>query len=641
VVTVSEIPPQGAYLAKTCPEAVQLDVLRPCEPLPRSPFMSMLGQEGRDFETRVFEVLVAAVPDAVVVDRDLSRSAREASTLGALERRVPLVIGGRLPVDETAHRAGEPDLLVRSDAFDPSTMDLGYLPVDVKHHGTLQTKSSEDAEGAVTSHPEALFLGPSDPDAEREPQWRGPDLIQLAHYQRMLEACGHASRSGRWAGVVGREELVVWHDLDVPRWALTAYIDDPPPQLLSTMEAYDLEFRHRLAVIDAALVHVSDPGAPLLAQPIAVDACPECGWREWCFGQMEEAGDLSLLPGMTMVKRRKCHARGVTTMQEMASLDSPTARLVAARVDLDGFLAKADGRPPSTPVADLLSRRPKQVATLEAEGIRTASDAAHIDERTRTFGDAHLTDLPTHIDNARARLGPHPAYRRRVVDRIVVPRADIEIDVDMENVAGGCYLWGTLLNERDASGAVGSVYVPFVSWNQDTARGEIEAFLAFWEWLTDLRNEAARRGASLLAYCYSQGAENGQMRRVAALCGMEEGVEGLLGSDQWVDLYPIVKKQLVTGRGMGLKKVAPMAGFSWRGPEVGGDLAIVRYIEATSAADESVREEARQWILEYNEDDVRATAALREWLDQRASLLPSIDEAVLSGDSLDSTADTR
>jgi len=84
-----------------------------------------------------------------------------------------------------------------------------------------------------------------------------------------------------------------------------------------------------------------------------------------------------------------------------------------------------------------------------------------------------------------------------------------------------------------------------------------------------------------------------------------------------------------------------MAGFSWRGPEVGGDLAIVRYIEATSAADESVREEARQWILEYNEDDVRATAALREWLDQRASLLPSIDEAVLSGDSLDSTADTR
>jgi len=83
----------------------------------------------------------------------------------------------------------------------------------------------------------------------------------------------------------------------------------------------------------------------------------------------------------------------------------------------------------------------------------------------------------------------------------------------------------------------------------------------------------------------------------------------------------------VTGRGMGLKKVAPLAGFGWRGPEVGGDLAMVRYVEATSAADESLRDRARQWVLEYNEDDVRATAALREWLDQRAGLLLSIEEA--------------
>ncbi len=625
---MSEIPPQGAYLAKTCPQAVQLEVLHPCEPLPRSPFMAMLGQEGRDFETQVVDMLVAAVPGAVVVDRDLSRSGREASTLGALERGVPLVIGGRLPVDETAHRTGEPDLLVRSDAIDPSTTERGYLPVEVKHHGTLQTKKNEDADGAVTSSPEALFLGPSGPDTELEAQWRWPDLMQLAHYQRMLEACGHASRRGRWAGVVGREGLVVWHDLDAPRWGLTEYIDDRPRQPLSTMEAYDLEFGHRLAVVDAALVHTSDPAAPLQAQPIAVDGCPECGWREWCFGRMEETGDLSLLPGMAMVKRRRCYDRGVTTMEEMASLDPTTARLLAAGVDLDGFLAKAGACAPSTPVADLLSRRPKHVATLEAEGIRTAADAAHIDERTRTFGDARLTDLPTHIDNARARLGPQPAYRRRGADRVTVPRADIEIDVDMENVAAGCYLWGTLFNERDASGAVGSEYVPFVSWDPDTARGEIEAFLAFWEWLTDLRREAAKRRTSLLAYCYSKGAENGQLRRLAALCGLTDDVDELLHSDQWVDLYPIVKQQLVTGHGMGLKTVAPIAGFTWRGPEVGGDLAMVRYIEATSAADEPVRDEARRWILEYNEDDVRATAALREWLDQRAGLLPSIDDAV-------------
>ena len=54
---------------------------------------------------------------------------------------------------------------------------------------------------------------------------------------------------------------------------------------------------------------------------------------------------------------------------------------------------------------------------------------------------------------------------------------------------------------------------------------------------------------------------------------------------------------------------------------------MVSYIEATSDPDETVRAGAQRWILDYNEDDVRATAALREWLDQRASLLPSIEDA--------------
>jgi len=597
--------------------------------------MAMLGREGLDFEARVFELLAAAVPDVVVIDPDSSRSAIEASILGAMDRGAPLIIGGRLPVDEAAHRAGEPDLLVRSDAFDATAAGNEYLPVDVKHHGTLRTKRSEDADGAVTSSLKALFLGPYDPDAELESQWRWPDLLQLAHYQRMLEACGHASRLGRWAGIVGREQRVVWHDLDLPVWHPSEYIEDPPPELISTMEVYDLEFAHRLSVVGASLAHLSDPASPLLAEPIAVHECHECGWRAWCFERLEESADLSLLPGMTVAKRRKCQLRGVTTMRELASLDSTTSRLVAAWVDLEHLVEKARTSDPSTPVADLMSGRPKQTEELEAEGIATAANVARIDPRTARFGDARLAELPALIDNARAWLGPHPAYRRRGVDRVVVPRAGVEIDVDMENVSDGCYLWGTLLNERDASGTVASEFMPFVSWNPDTAVGELEAFLAFWEWLSALRTETTRRGVSLLAYCYSQGAENGQMRRLAALCGLEEEVEDLLGSDQWVDLLPIVKSQLITGRGMGLKVVAPMTGFSWRGPEVGGQLAMVSYIEAISDPDEAVRAGAQQWILDYNEDDVRATAALREWLDQRASLLPSIEDAAPTLASLD------
>ena len=52
-------------------------------------------------------------------------------------------------------------------------------------------------------------------------------------------------------GILGREERVVWYDLDPPLWHPNAYIEDPPERLLSTMEVYELEFAHRLSVIDA------------------------------------------------------------------------------------------------------------------------------------------------------------------------------------------------------------------------------------------------------------------------------------------------------------------------------------------------------------------------------------------------------
>ncbi len=245
---------------------------------------------------------------------------------------------------------------------------------------------------------------------------------------------------------MGREGRVVWYDLDQPQWHPSGYIQDPPPQELSTMEVYDLEFGHRLSVIDASWIHLSDPSSPLLAEPIAVPECGGCGWQDWCFERMEASGDVSLLPGMTIEKRFTCLARGVSTLQELASLDSRTARLIAAGTDLQHLTNEAQLADPSTPVTDLLASRPKQAERLVAEGICTVADVACIDPLTASFSDAGIGDLPQQIDNARARIGPFPAYRRRGIDQIVVPRADIEVDVDMENVNAGCYLWGTLLN---------------------------------------------------------------------------------------------------------------------------------------------------------------------------------------------------
>ena len=90
----------------------------------------------------------------------------------------------------------------------------------------------------------------------------------------------------------------------------------------------------------------------------------------------------------------------------------------------------------------------------------------------------------------------------------------------------------------------------------------------------------------------------------------------------------------MTGRSMGLKETARLADFAWRHDDAGGTLAMVTYDQAVDGAEddahpvdpaaEAERRGARRWILEYNEDDVRATAALRAWLDGPARELPSI-----------------
>jgi predicted RecB family nuclease len=163
-----------------------------------------------------------------------------------------------------------------------------------------------------------------------------------------------------------------------------------------------------------------------------------------------------------------------------------------------------------------------------------------------------------------------------------------------------------------------------VSWDPSASQGELDAFGRFWDWFQGQRAACRASGRTLRAYCYSKAAENGQMRRLAAQLDVGDEVDDFVRSDQWVDLLEVFRDQLITGRRIGLKRVAPLAGFRWRGDEAGGGQAMVRFAEAVGDVDSATRSEARRWILEYNEDDVRATAALRDWLDGAARLLPSV-----------------
>jgi predicted RecB family nuclease len=392
------------------------------------------------------------------------------------------------------------------------------------------------------------------------------------------------------------------------------------------MERYDLEFALRLDVRLAALAHVESEASPLLAEPIVCEQCAMCRWREWCGARLSEAADLSLITGVDVVRRRLYKAHGVDDLHALAALDWTTAELVRAGVDLEDLLAHAARHPGPTALAAVVPTRTKQLEDLAAHDVVTVADMEKIDRRTLGLCGAGATNLAVQIDLARARVGSAAAYRRRGVDHVDVPRGDVEVDVDMESISDGCYLWGALVTDRRGPAST-MRYVVFATWDPDVTRGELHAFGEFWSWFTTERARVHAEGATFRAYCYSRSAEEGQMKRIAERLGLGDEVQAFLASHDWVDLLEVVRGHLVTGRSLGLKQTAQLAGFAWRSEEVGGDLAMVAYDRAVDDADPAAAAEARGWILEYNEDDVRATAALREWLDRTANELPSIAEA--------------
>ena len=564
-----------ARAATSCPVKVQWDIIGPTYPADDTPFMTELARRGVAFEADVIAELLTAQPDTLVLDRTRFNDDREGRTRAAMKDGVRVIVGGRLAWDTETKRVGEPDILVRVST--PATSGRAghaYIPVDIKSHRTLDTDAPDDLRGTLPLA-ELGIVAPSvrPADAPGGGSERD-DLLQLAHYWRMLERLGFAADTPMgvpMGAIIGRERLVVGYDLSAPRFPAGRNRDGEPRSALDT---YDREYAERLFVVTRTLEWFDDPLSPHYAQPVRISECATCRWREHCGTILEAREDVSLLPRIGRSEWEALRRVGAVTIPELAEL-------------------------PATTVVDGMS-----------EGAL---------ERARA--------------QARARLGAAPAYRWPGVDRVEVERADVELDVDMENVEEGAYLWGVHVTDRAGAGmgagtgVVAEGYHAFVDWDPDAETAGRRAFAGFWAWLAEVRRGCAERGLTLRCYHWSS-AELRWMREAGRALGVEDEVEAAVASGEWVDLLPEFRRQVVTGYGNGLKAVAPLLGFAWDDDDPSGTSSMLWWQIATDHTRTGAeREFTRERLLAYNADDVRATLHVREWMDSQGSDVPELPDA--------------
>ena len=376
----------------------------------------MLYRAGNEHEDDTFALLFEGVEGAVVIDAD-DVDAQEWQTMQAVQSGALVIAGGRLPVDHEAHRVGQPDLLVRHGE--------GYLPIEVKSHKALDRVRKEGTGTALVSDLTKPFLGAAAVDVAHTARKHVGDLLQLAHYRALLDAAGIGSPECFAAGVCGTEGVIVWHDLAEATLPAPEYAEGAgsPAGPMSPLARYELEFAHRLGILAAAEDHLDDGDGGAVAEPIVCDQCDMCRWRAWCGDRLEEVADLSLIAGVGAGRRALYKVHGVGSLHDLAGLDWRTAELVRAKVDVTGRGRRRRGGRRPTPLAEVIANRPKQVEALSALGLHTVADLETIDARTLAVCDAGARTQPVRSNWPGPVSASSPAYRKRGLDVVTVPRA--------------------------------------------------------------------------------------------------------------------------------------------------------------------------------------------------------------------------
>lgn len=281
--------------------------------------------------------------------------------------------------------------------------------------------------------------------------------------------------------------------------------------------------------------------------------CDQCVWFEACDRDLRQRDDVTLVAGVGESAREKLWQVGVKSVSDLADADP------ALLVTVKGI---------GTAFADRWTRQARVQKGVEAE--------------------------------IRQPWSP--------------PRAAFDVAYDIEDFMfdRSVYLHG-LLVRRTGTTPFGSPEHEATDWGRydgicATAGESEEAvwqrFLARIETIDALENYAV--------YVYSPH-EQTHLTKLRARYGSSTALDRFVS--RFVDLYEVVRNHFVfPTEGTSLKEIAKFCGFSWRDSNPGGSQSIAWW--AYYLKDPISNGHLRDRVIAYNEDDVRACLAVRDWMER-------------------------
>ena len=342
---------------------------------------------------------------------------------------------------------------------------------------------------------------------------------------------------------------------------LVEKIQGVPPNMMHVVLGDKTELTYRYADYVRYLNTVSHRFIERIAQgqaqtyPMPCEKCDQCKWINLCEERRLQDDHLCQVANISRLQIKKLESSGVKTLEALATLSSSAS-----------------------------------VPKMGAETLEKLRHQALLQFQARVSGKRQLELLPLADGELRgfARL-PKPAT------------GDLFFDMEGDPLEEGGleYLFGLYLFE-------GSKPVFKTFWAHSRAEEKI-AFEAFMDFVTGwLRNHPDAHIYHYAAY------EQTALKKLMSLHGTREvEVDNLLRAQKMVDLYKVVREGIrVSEPRYSIKNIEHFYSEKRRGDVTSAVASIVYYERWKETRDAQLLLD----IANYNEDDVRSTFELREWL---------------------------